>query len=336
MRQQLKDALEAQQRAEELAGERTGDWGENEEGRAGRKGAPPALHLIGSAFGALGPPSSASSGDRKSVQLSYLNEDEEGRRRVGVVFDELDLGLDASGDYEEADDDDPYDRRKSQIMMKAKLDEIERTLLQLSPNKFKHHEELPYDPEFSNATSLSPNMIPGAPRYNRDVFPPTPKLGPSTEPPLSPRSTDSSWPAVPFSALASPSGSPRAEDAHFSPDPAGSPGLPRLAVNGVTASAPPGFGENRGNGADISPETAKRRKLLEEHESTYPSKRPDSSASSVGLPRPMSHRSQSSSSSSMSAYYPPPRKSDDSPIIPLSPDPFGRSDLSGPGSAYWE
>ncbi|KAI5898738.1 uncharacterized protein SCHCODRAFT_02172609 [Schizophyllum commune H4-8] len=278
--------------------------------------------------------SSASSGDRKSVQLSYLNEDEEGRRRVGVVFDELDLGLDASGDYEEADDDDPYDRRKSQIMMKAKLDEIERTLQQLSPNKFKHHEELPYDPEFSNVSSLSPNMIPGAPKYNRDVFPPTPKLGPSMDPPLSPRSTDSAWPAVPFSALASPNGSPRAEDAHLSPD-ASQSGLPRLAVNGVTASAPPGFGENKANGAEISAETAKRRKLLEEQESLYPSKRPDSSASN-GIPRPNSHRSQSSSSSTNSAYYPPPRKSDDSPIIPLSPDPFGRSDFSGPGSAYWE
>ena len=54
MRQQLKDALEAQQRAEERAGE-LDEYGEGEEGRAGRKGAPPALHLIGSAFGALGP-----------------------------------------------------------------------------------------------------------------------------------------------------------------------------------------------------------------------------------------------------------------------------------------
>ena len=66
---------------------------------------------------------------------------------------------------------------------------IFQTLQQLSPNKFKHHEELPYDPEFSNVSSLSPNMIPGAPKYNRDVFPPTPKLGPSMDPPLSPRST---------------------------------------------------------------------------------------------------------------------------------------------------
>lgn len=63
------------------------------------------------------------------------------QKRGGHVFDDLDLGL---GDisvseyhtfgklltYPAAkvsyDDDDPNDRRKSQLLMKAKLDEIER------------------------------------------------------------------------------------------------------------------------------------------------------------------------------------------------------------------
>ncbi|TRM61504.1 hypothetical protein BD626DRAFT_78851 [Schizophyllum amplum] len=347
MRQQLKDALEAQQRAEERAGEMAGEYEVDEEGGEGmslkpglgRKGAPQPLHLIGTAFGALGPPSSASSEGRKSVQLSYLD-DEEGRRRVGVVFDEIvDIGLEASGDFEESDDDDPYDRRKSQIMMKAKLDEIERTLNQLSPAKFKHDEDLPYSPSFSHTASLSPSMIPGVPKYNRDVFPPTPKLGPQMDPPASPRSTDSSWPAVPFSALASPAtstfGSPKLPDnARLGSPEASQGGLPTLAVNGVSTSAPPGFGEVRGNGGDVSAETVKRRKMLEEHESTFTGKRPESSASNVSMQRPQSHRSQSSSSS---GYYPaPPKRNDDSPIIPLSPDPFGRSDFSGPGSTYWE
>jgi hypothetical protein len=50
---------------------------------------------------------------------SYISPDSD--KRVGGVFDDFDLGIDFDDD-----DDDPNDRRRSQYIMKAKLDEIER------------------------------------------------------------------------------------------------------------------------------------------------------------------------------------------------------------------
>jgi hypothetical protein len=101
-----------------------------------------------------------------------------------------------------------------------------------------------------------------------------------------------------------------------------SPGLPpsppQLAVNGFTTSAPKSYLSNvRSSPTDISAETEIRKREIEEQEASYPVP-----TSSVGR----SARSQSQS-----------------PVIPLSPDPFGRfsstietANGSRQSSAYWD
>ncbi|KAG1840135.1 hypothetical protein F4604DRAFT_1940243 [Suillus subluteus] len=51
-------------------------------------------------------------------------------KRGGVVFEDLNLGLDLRDEDEEYDKNDPNDQRRSRYLMRAKLDEIERTLAQ--------------------------------------------------------------------------------------------------------------------------------------------------------------------------------------------------------------
>ncbi|KAF5368520.1 hypothetical protein D9758_002453 [Tetrapyrgos nigripes] len=235
----------------------------------------------------------SNSGSRASTYLPYLEksptEDEddpkshrsptESGKRVGGVFDDLDLGLEPSLSEDVDLDFDgleiPNDHRQSQYILKAQLDEIERNLNQLSPRALK----IDITDEQENVVSL-PFLVPA--KTNADVFPPTPKNGsfdiPSDGPPKQ-------WPAVPYSQL-------NEEVMPGSAPTSSIPSPPRLAVNGVTTSAPKAFVANLND--DISSETQQRRKALEDELHHYPT---------VGLKR---------------------GETTDSPIIPLSPDPFGR------------
>ncbi|TFK77535.1 hypothetical protein BDN72DRAFT_852596 [Pluteus cervinus] len=251
----------------------------------------------------------------------HVRSSAESEKRVGAVFEELDLGLDPTEEY---DENDPHDRRRSQYVMRAQLDQIERTLAQLSPRILKSElEEEPTQSYRSNASTLSPNafsnnngQLSPAPLRNADVFPPTPRL--PHHPDVGERMNRDSdlkgvaWPAVPFSSLNEPvlatSSPPRLQNgANLPPSP------PRLAVNGITTSAPKSYNPLSRGPNEVSAETEQRRKALEEEQTLYP---PPSSASSHGS---------------------------SSPIIPLSPDPFGRYPSSPEGSGggqqpvtYWE
>ncbi|KII94005.1 hypothetical protein PLICRDRAFT_171693 [Plicaturopsis crispa FD-325 SS-3] len=162
-------------------------------------------------------------------------------KRVGGVFDDYDLGL---GDY---DDNDPHDRRRSQYIMKAKLDEIERNLQQFSPNKLNNHLATPD----LTVPGLSP------PRSATEThFPPSPvSMGPPSE-------EGSSWPAVPFSQLNGHNGRMTPQSNH-SGNQIVSP--PQLAVNGVSTAAPPAF--RVPSDSQMSSESEARRRELAEQAS---------------------------------------------------------------------
>ncbi|KAF8079054.1 hypothetical protein FPV67DRAFT_93736 [Lyophyllum atratum] len=229
---------------------------------------------------------------------------EESEKRGGAVFDDLDLGLDPTEDY---DDNDPHDRRRSQYVMRAQLDEIERTLAQLSPRIL--HADLE-DEESRHIPSLSPNSFTLSPgKLNGDYFPPSPRLpqhaGMANNFPDSPESKSQA--ALPATSVVSLSNTspPRRRDAPPSP--------PRLALNGVTTSAPRSYQSIPRSGSEMSAETETRKRELEE-ERGYPAP----GAINAGIPT-------------------------ESPIIPLSPDPFGRFSStpavpsgSRQSSAYWD
>ncbi|KAJ7805202.1 hypothetical protein B0H14DRAFT_2881325 [Mycena olivaceomarginata] len=184
------------------------------------------------------------------------------------------------------DDDDPNDRRKSQVIMRAQLDEIEKNLAQFSPRILRTD----LSPSFSTAAS-SPNMSPPAsaqyapmpsspftPVSNREVFPPTPRLpnhpgmGDEDNSDYSDNdlSQQAAWPAVPYTSLTDrPTNSPAVGQQHFPP---------QLAVNG------------RASASAIWPRTT-----------------PLTPPAAIG-----------------------PKSSLNSPLIPLSPDPFGRVPSQAP------
>ncbi|KAG7099816.1 hypothetical protein E1B28_001627 [Marasmius oreades] len=123
-------------------------------------------------------------------------------KRVGGVFEALDLGLDPSEDFD--------DRRNSQYLFSEQLDELERNLEQLSPRALKVDLDNQQNPGLVNEQFL--NLPSGAIR-NSDVLPSSPrkdtsevKIENTTEPP---RSTEAKVTA------------------------------PVLAVNGVTTTASP-------------------------------------------------------------------------------------------------
>lgn len=98
-----------------------------------------------------------------------------------------------------------------------------------------------------------------------------------------------SWPAVPFSAL-------KDKDNSSATNPNAPPSPPRLAVNGITTSAPRSYMPSRQAPPEGSSESERRKKLDEEESGLYPPAMPN-----------VQRKSPS-----------------DSPVIPLSPDPFGR------------
>ncbi|KAG6814002.1 hypothetical protein H0H92_004495 [Tricholoma furcatifolium] len=283
-----------------------------------KKHVPPPLTLITSpsthelTIPALATPTSATSGGLayldESLSAETPNEHDdmdfgmdytrmkspaETEKREGAVFDDLDLGLDPAEDYDESD---PHDRRRSQFLMRAQLDEIERTMAQFSPRILQtdladEQQYLPFSP--SNSLTLSPGNL------NADHYPPSPRLPSHPEVPDSPGSQPrAAWPATPFSSLKDTSAPQRSD---------GPPSPPRLAVNGVSTSAPKSF--RPGSSGGLSAESESRRR---EHEAEQGYSRPHIAV----------------------------EKYLDSPVIPLSPDPFGRFSSTSPSpgqtSTYWE
>ncbi|KAF8624232.1 hypothetical protein AX15_005995 [Amanita polypyramis BW_CC] len=196
-------------------------------------------------------PNNTGGSDEELDGYTRIRRPEESEKRVGGIFDDLDLGLDPSGDL---DDYDLNDRRRSQLLMKAKLDEIERTMLQLSPRALKSAEEDPIVGSPSKSIHLSPsperNDGPRPPELRRiddDTF-------------RESQNTSQAWPAVPYAAL---------KESRNLVQTGGPPSPPHLAVNGVSATAPMHYiPPTRSSSLEVSPETQQRRKELEEE---YPS-----------------------------------------------------------------
>ncbi|KAJ6523617.1 hypothetical protein B0H19DRAFT_1276922 [Mycena capillaripes] len=246
-------------------------------------------------------------------------------KRKGDVYEEMDLGL--SGEEDDIDMDDPNDRRKSQVIMRAQLDEIEKNLAQFSPRMLRTELEEQQIMSIGTAAS-SPSLSPpgsaqfpplshmqtmNMPRSNADVFPPTPRL--PTHPHVEEEESDSedlsqqaAWPAVPYTSLPD-------RPIHSPPGGAGAQHLPpQLAVNGVSAAMPKRFraGSHRSHTstASASSESELRKRDLAIESAApagYPAMTP-----SIG-----------------------PKSSLNSPLIPLSPDPFGRhpSSVAAPESS---
>ncbi|KDQ31226.1 hypothetical protein PLEOSDRAFT_1092495 [Pleurotus ostreatus PC15] len=223
-------------------------------------------------------------------EISRVKSPAESEKREGAIFDDLDLGLDLT---EEFDENDPNDRRRSQLMMKAQLDEIEKNLAQFSPKALR--------------TDLADTIVPLSPNLsgvllNSEVLPPTPGLSRLSDTPTLTPPTSGAWPSVPYSTM---------KDAPDVPQTAAlaSPSPPRLALNGVSTGAPKSF--NVSPSKEISKETQQRQLEMEGQEITYPAINAAVSSTT------------------------------DSPVIPLSPDPFGRYPSSNEASSshhpssYW-
>ncbi|KAI0803172.1 hypothetical protein BC629DRAFT_1591260 [Irpex lacteus] len=203
-------------------------------------------------------------------------------KRAGVFFDDLDLGLDpsltAEGEYDESD---PYDRRKSQYIMAAELDVLEKNLASLSPRRLQSVDLKPEDfsPTLSaqRGSQRSPSIGSVLSPRRQTEF---------ESPAKSP--AGASWPAVPYSHLNGNS----VEDVGRPPSP------PTFAFNGISTEPPKAFSRQREDPNLISNETLARQKALEEENALYP---PLVAPSMLTV-----------------------RRHEDSPIIPLSPDPFGR------------
>ncbi|KAH7886191.1 hypothetical protein F5I97DRAFT_1928063 [Phlebopus sp. FC_14] len=224
-------------------------------------------------------------------------------KRVGTLFEDLDLGLDLGEDDEEYDENDPNDRRRSQYLMRAQLDEIERTLVQFSPQQLKTA-VLDEDMTITHRRTLTSTSQSSA----RFAQPNTMVDNGSTV--RSAEAFSKAWPSVPYSVGQGISNSlPPPRSASHLPSP------PRLALNGVTTGAPKAFiaPPLAGPSDDISTETETRRRELEQY--VYPANVP-----------PFFTRQTNVTS--------------DSPI-PLSPDPFGRYPSvyeaePPPAPTYWD
>ncbi|KAI0068042.1 hypothetical protein BV25DRAFT_1875168 [Artomyces pyxidatus] len=280
-----------------------------------RRGAPPPLRLMPSTSTVVASAEPSPLPTTDSTKLAYLregimsgSEDETGDeadgldpesfrrirsptedKRVGAFFEDLDLGIEFE-DSGEFDETDPNDRRRSQYAMRAKLDEIERALVQFSPRRLKHEHEFPESPALSSPRSaaLSAN----------GRSPPSTFLTVSNGSPLKSQSAATTkppvWPAVPYSSLNALDEDD--QDKSLGLDEFPSP--PKLALNGVSNAIPTSpyrrqFLESQESESD---ESKARRRELEGHDS-YPEIMP-----------PSLRKSGTSNS----------------PIIPLSPDPFGR------------
>ncbi|KAG8219433.1 hypothetical protein J3R82DRAFT_358 [Butyriboletus roseoflavus] len=163
-------------------------------------------------------------------------------KRVCTVFEDLDLGLDLGDDDDEYDENDPNDRRRSQYLMKAKLDEIERTLAQFSPQQLKtasldEHLTITHHRNLSIASQLR-----------------TPALAES--PPAS--SLHKAWPSIPYASVTKTVNGSPPRPANLPPSP------PRLALNGVSTGAPKAFIPTSSSSSTAPTESQVRRRELEQ------------------------------------------------------------------------
>ncbi|KAJ6520316.1 hypothetical protein C8R45DRAFT_1066705 [Mycena sanguinolenta] len=259
-------------------------------------------------------------------------------KRRGDIYEDMDLGfeVESSDDF---DVDDPNDRRKSQLIMRAQLDEIEKNLAQFSPRMLRTDLESPTSSPPGSSFSASgqyPPMPSSAfmPMSNADVFPPTPRLPIHPDAPENDEegsdsddlSQQAAWPAVPYTTLGD----------RPAPSPSGQHFPPQLAVNGVSASMPKGFRPNTTTSSsrasslhsNASSESELRKRDLA---ANYPPGGP--------LSPPTSYPAMTPSIG--------PKSSLNSPLIPLSPDPFGRHASQAPeiptqdggkrsSKSYWE
>ncbi|KAI0028588.1 hypothetical protein K488DRAFT_89599 [Vararia minispora EC-137] len=207
-------------------------------------------------------------------------------KREGAFFDDLVLGLRFEG-VAEFDEDDPYDRRRSQFIMKQRLDEIERNLQQFSPRKLKYEDE--------------PSVTSTPPRPSKALHALSPSgrfLSPTGSPPAQSEldSEPPRWPAVPYSQL---SGDDSVGD--VSADVDNFPSPPKFALNGVSNAIPMSpYKQSFSEGNESEESKARRREFDEGQDPSYPAIVPPSLRQA--------------------------KKTDSfgSPVIPLSPDPFGR------------
>ncbi|KZT08574.1 uncharacterized protein LAESUDRAFT_712679 [Laetiporus sulphureus 93-53] len=204
-----------------------------------------------------------------------------------MSFDDLDLGLTVDEDNIEYDESDPYDRRRSQFIMKAQLDEIERNLVALSPRRLQLDAiDNPRRPSFS-ATLSPPPQWGASPKPIAKTNPSSPLQGDFTS-----LLAGALWPAVPYTALKMNGHLPSESRSGSESRP---PSPPRIAFNGITTEPPQGALPTRSRSGTVSNETLAR----QHDDDLYPPLIPPS----------------------LLTIH---RNSLDSPIIPLSPDPFGR------------
>ncbi|KAH9949398.1 hypothetical protein B0H21DRAFT_820195 [Amylocystis lapponica] len=228
--------------------------------------------------------SSMSEDERPGVQSRRRVRSYQEEKREGAFFEDLDLGIEDSTEF---DDSDPHDRRRSQLVMKAQLDEIERNLAQFSPRRMLT-EDLPEERTHTpGAATLSPPSRGKTPRLKEQADS-SPLQSYSTLP-----EEGASWPAVPFSHVNGRNSVRATLSAHGSAP--SSP--PRIAFNGVSTEPPKSPFAKRTQSGTISDETLARIREQEEA-ALYPP-----------LVAPTLFKDSSQSVS---------------PIIPLSPDPFGR------------
>ncbi|KAG1828191.1 hypothetical protein EV424DRAFT_1318827 [Suillus variegatus] len=245
-----------------------------------------------------GTPVEDETGDDDELSLDmdqeYMRSRSPEEKRGGAVFEDLNLGLDLGDEDEEYDENDPNDQRRSQYLMRAKLDEIERTLAQFSPRHIKT-DDLDQDITITHARtkSLLALHAEGISKLSVDRTRDFQATGNSID---HADTSDKSWPAISYSSITNNSSQSPSSQSHRPSNLSPSP--PQLAINGVSTGAPKSFAPpSRSSSPNtLSTETKIRKRDLEP--SMYPT------------PLPPSFRRLSDTAT-------------DSPI-PLSPDPFGR------------
>ncbi|KAK0208699.1 hypothetical protein DFS33DRAFT_467059 [Desarmillaria ectypa] len=267
-----------------------------------RKNIPPRLVLEPSNTNAT---DSSSSLPSSSTSLPYLRHQDESDddteidddnvpnsgKREGGVYDDLELDFDESFEA---------DTKESQYLLTAKLDEIEKNLAQFSPRVLQLElQEDQAKPPLRTCVLIEPFLSSALTVCFHSEA--------SIASPIQPSGT---WPSVPFQSLHSViTTQPISNNNNPSP--------PRLALNGVTTSAPQSFNPASSSTGTESSETTRRKQMDKEEseqlvQEQYPRHTPQINGSFKDA------------------------------IIPLSPDPFGRypstptPSADSKGSAYWD
>ncbi|KAG1835860.1 hypothetical protein DFJ58DRAFT_735422 [Suillus subalutaceus] len=198
--------------------------------------------------GARGTPVVDEIGDDDGLSLDmdqeYMRSRSPEEKRGGVVFEDLNLGLDLGDEDEEYDKNDPNDQRRSRYLMRAKLDEIERETrlwrTQFSPRHIKTDDL----DQHITITHARPKLLfalhaGGTSKSSidrtRDIQATCPRNSIDRA-----DASDKSWPAVSsYSSIANkPSQSPSSQShrpINLPPSP------PWIAINGVSTGAPKSF-----------------------------------------------------------------------------------------------